>query len=114
MFRRRRTWAFIRRSLRDWVKKLADDPQHAFPGQGQMKPDKVASMRVPAIYPFREYVQSGGLVSYGANLPDMYRRAANYVDKILKGDKPGELPLQSAERFELLRRPSLADPTPPG
>jgi putative tryptophan/tyrosine transport system substrate-binding protein len=62
----------------------------------------VASMRVPAIYPFREYTQSGGLVSYGADLPDMYRRAAGYVDRILKGEKPGELPLQAAEKFELV------------
>ena len=62
----------------------------------------VASKRVLAIYPFREYVQTGGLISYGANLPDMYRRAAVYVDKILKGDRPGELPLQAVERYELI------------
>jgi ABC-type uncharacterized transport system substrate-binding protein len=58
-------------------------------------------MRLPAIYTFREYVQSGGLMSYGSDLPDLYRRAATYVDKILKGAKPGELPLQTAEKFEL-------------
>ena len=63
---------------------------------------KVAQMRLPAIYSFREYTQSGGLVSYGSDLPDLYRRAASYVDKILKGEKPGELPLQSAEKFELV------------
>jgi putative ABC transport system substrate-binding protein len=63
---------------------------------------KVASTRLPAIYTFREYVESGGLMSYGADLPDLYRRAASYVDKILKGTKPGELPLQSAEKFELV------------
>jgi putative ABC transport system substrate-binding protein len=59
------------------------------------------SVRLPAIYTFREYVQSGGLMSYGSDLPDLYRRAATYVDKILKGAKPGELPLQAAEKFEL-------------
>ena len=59
------------------------------------------SVRLPAIYTFREYVQSGGLMSYGSDLPDLYRRAATYVDKILKGAKPGELPLQTAEKFEL-------------
>jgi putative ABC transport system substrate-binding protein len=63
---------------------------------------KVAQMRLPAIYSFREYAQSGGLMSYGSDLPDLYRRAASYVDKILKGEKPGELPLQSAEKFELV------------
>ncbi len=62
---------------------------------------RVASMRLPAIYFFREFVPSGGLLSYGSDLPDMYRRAAAYVDKILKGASPGELPVQSAEKFEL-------------
>jgi putative ABC transport system substrate-binding protein len=63
---------------------------------------KATSMRLPAIYTFREFVQSGGLMSYGSDLPDLYRRAASYVDKILKGAKPGDLPLQSAEKFELV------------
>ena len=63
---------------------------------------KAASARLPAIYTFREFAQAGGLMSYGADLPDLYRRAAVYVDKILKGTDPGELPLQSAEKFELV------------
>ena len=62
---------------------------------------RVASMRLPTIYFFTEFVRSGGLLSYGSDLPDMYRRAATYVDKILKGTSPGELPVQSAEKFEL-------------
>jgi putative tryptophan/tyrosine transport system substrate-binding protein len=60
-----------------------------------------ASMRLPAIYFFREFVQAGGLMSYSTDLPDMYRRAANYADKILKGSNPGELPLQSSDKYEL-------------
>jgi putative ABC transport system substrate-binding protein len=60
-----------------------------------------ASVRLPAIYTFREFVQAGGLMSYGADLPALYQRAAGYVDNILKGAKPGELPLQSSEKFEL-------------
>jgi putative ABC transport system substrate-binding protein len=63
---------------------------------------KVASVRLPAMYPFREYVQSGGLMSYGSDLPELYRRAAVYVDKILRGISPTELPLQSADKFELV------------
>jgi putative ABC transport system substrate-binding protein len=64
--------------------------------------DVAARERLPAIYTFREFVQAGGLMSYGADLPALYQRAAAYVDKILKGAKPGELPLQSAEKFELV------------
>jgi putative ABC transport system substrate-binding protein len=62
----------------------------------------VASLRLPAIYGFREFAQSGGLMSYGPDLPDLYRRSATYVDKIFKGEKAGELPLQLAERYELV------------
>jgi putative ABC transport system substrate-binding protein len=63
--------------------------------------DAVAGIRLPAIYPFRAYVEAGGLMSYGANLPDLYRRAAAYVDKILKGAKPGDLPVEQPTTFEL-------------
>jgi putative ABC transport system substrate-binding protein len=62
----------------------------------------VAKSRLPAIYGFRDFVQAGGLMSYGPDLPDLYRRSAGYIDKILKGGKPGELPLQLAERYELV------------
>jgi putative ABC transport system substrate-binding protein len=61
-----------------------------------------SNLRLPAMYGFREFVQSGGLMSYGPDLPDQYRRAATYVDKILKGARPGELPLQLAEKYELV------------
>ena len=58
--------------------------------------------RLPAIYPQKEYVDEGGLMSYGTDLDDLYRRAAVYVDKILKGAKPADLPAQQATKFEFV------------
>jgi putative ABC transport system substrate-binding protein len=56
---------------------------------------------LPTIYSFREFVESGGLISYGANFPDLFRRAADFVDKILRGAKPGEIPVEQPTRFDL-------------
>jgi putative ABC transport system substrate-binding protein len=58
--------------------------------------------RLPAIYPEKEYVGEGGLMSYGVDYTDLYRRAAVYVDKILKGAKPADLPVQQATKFEFV------------
>jgi putative tryptophan/tyrosine transport system substrate-binding protein len=58
--------------------------------------------RLPAIYPQKEFVETGGLMSYGTDLADLYRRAAVYVDKILKGAKPADLPVQQATKFEFV------------
>ena len=58
--------------------------------------------RLPAIYPQKEYVDEGGLMSYGVDGTDLYRRAAGYVDKILKGAKPADLPVQQATKFEFI------------
>jgi len=64
--------------------------------------DIAAKNRLPAIYYTAEWVESGGLLTYGANFPDLFRRAATYVDKILKGAKPGEIPVEQARKFELI------------
>jgi putative ABC transport system substrate-binding protein len=58
--------------------------------------------RLPAIYPDREFVDEGGLMSYGADYEDIFRKAAHYVDKILKGAKPADLPVQQATKFEFV------------
>ena len=58
--------------------------------------------RLPAVYPFRFFAEVGGLLSYGVDLVDNYRRVATYVDRVLKGEKPSELPVQAPVRFELV------------
>jgi putative ABC transport system substrate-binding protein len=58
--------------------------------------------QMPAIYPFRAFTDAGGLISYGPNFSEIFRQAAGYVDRILKGEKPGELPIQAPTKFELI------------
>jgi ABC-type uncharacterized transport system substrate-binding protein len=68
--------------------------------------EKIVSLaarhRLPAVYPFRYHVTSGGLISYGPNTIDPYRHAAGYVDRILKGEKPADLPVQAPTKYELV------------
>jgi putative ABC transport system substrate-binding protein len=64
--------------------------------------DLAGKYQLPAIYPQKEFVEAGGLMSYGTDSTDLYRRAAIYVDKILKGAKPADLPVQQATKFEFV------------
>ena len=58
--------------------------------------------RLPTMFPHREYLEAAGLMSYGPNFPDLNRRAADYVDKILRGAKPSDLPVEQPTKFDLI------------
>jgi putative ABC transport system substrate-binding protein len=61
-----------------------------------------ARNNVPAVYGFSSFARDGGLLFYGVDLPDLFRRAATYVDRILRGEKPGDLPVQFPTKFEMV------------
>jgi ABC-type uncharacterized transport system substrate-binding protein len=71
-------------------------------GERKRLVDLAARNRLPAVYPWREGADAGGLMSYGPNGADMFRRAATYVDKILRGAKPGNLPVEQPSKYELV------------
>jgi len=72
--------------------------------QAQIHRDRIIALtaqhRLAAVYPYRFFVTSGGLISYGPNQADQYRQAASYVDRILKGEKPADLPVQAPTKYE--------------
>jgi putative ABC transport system substrate-binding protein len=79
---------------------MLEDPQLFINRQAII--ELAAKTRLPTMYPEQDFVQAGGLMSYGANAADLYRRAASYVDRILKGAKPGDIPIEQPTKFELV------------
>jgi putative tryptophan/tyrosine transport system substrate-binding protein len=77
-------------------------PSNMFFNERRRLVDMVAKSRLPAVYPWRDFVAAGGLMSYGRNVADLFRRAATYVDRILKGAKPADLPVEQPTKFELV------------
>ena len=77
-------------------------PSNMFISERRRLVDLATKNRLPAVYPWREFVDAGGLMSYGLNVADLFRRAATYVDKILKGAKPADLPIEQPTKFELV------------
>ena len=81
---------------------LAVSPSAMFAGEAKHLVDLAVKDRFPAVYPWREYVDAGGLMAYGPNVAGSFRRAATYVDRTLKGAKPRDLPVEQPTKFELV------------
>jgi putative ABC transport system substrate-binding protein len=94
--------AAIAAAARDGVQALWISQSPVFMEQRERVTALVAGARLPAMYGFKEFVQAGGLASYGPDLPDIYRQNATYVDRILKGAKPGDMPVQNPTKFEFM------------
>jgi putative ABC transport system substrate-binding protein len=90
------------RAKRDGAQALITTPGGIIGTQRRQVMEFAAKNRLPAMYTNREFVEAGGLMSYAPNLADQWRRAADYVDKILKGVKPADLPIEQPKKFELI------------
>jgi putative ABC transport system substrate-binding protein len=90
------------RAKRDGAQALITTPHSLINTQQRQVLDFAAKNRLPAIYPNSEFVDAGGLMSYGPNITDLWRRAADFVDKILKGTKPAEIPVEQPMKFEFV------------
>jgi len=77
-------------------------PNSTTVGHPKFLVDLAARNGLPAVYPYRVFAENGGLISYGADVPDLWRKGASYVDRILRGANPGDLPIQLASKFELV------------
>jgi putative tryptophan/tyrosine transport system substrate-binding protein len=92
----------FRRIEKERAAALILTPDPLFSAQRSRIVDFVAKHLLPSIFFSREFVEAGGLMSYGPSFPDSYRRAATYVDKILKGARPADLPVEQPTKFELV------------
>jgi putative ABC transport system substrate-binding protein len=94
--------AAFRAAVKGRIQALTVAPNPVFTANRRQILEFAAKNRLPGMYPFKEYVEDGGLMSYASRLSDRYRRAATYVDKILKGAKPADLPVEQPTKFELV------------
>ena len=90
------------RAKREGAQALITTVSPLFNDQQRQVLDFAAKNRLPAMYPTSEFVEAGGLMSYAPNYTDLYRRAADFVDKILKGAKPADLPVEQPKKFEFV------------
>ena len=90
------------RAKRDGAQAIITSPSPLITTQQRQVLDFAAKNRLPAMYPASEFVEAGGLMSYGPNYTDLYRRAADFVDKILKGAKPADIPVEQPTKFEFV------------
>jgi putative ABC transport system substrate-binding protein len=90
------------RAKREGVQALITTANPLISNQQRQVLDFAAKNRLPAMYPASEFVEAGGLMSYAPNYADLYRRAADFVDKILKGTKPADIPVEQPMKFEFV------------